>query len=167
MEIKVMKSILDANENVADEIRKMMQEKKIKLFNIIGSPGAGKTTVLETLIQKLKNKFRIGIIEGDCATDRDAQRLKKFDIPIVLINTESGCYLPSISIKNALGELDLDSLDIVFIENVGNLVCPAHFDVGENSKIAVASVTEGDDKPAKYPLLFSEAEIVILNKMDF
>ena len=166
MEIKVMKSILDANENVANDNRKLMEEKKIRLFNIIGSPGAGKTTILENIIGKLKDKFRIAVIEGDCATDRDAQRLKKFDIPIVLINTEGGCYLPSISIKNALAEIDLDDIDIVFIENVGNLVCPAHFDVGENIKIAVASVAEGDDKPAKYPLLFSEAKVVILNKID-
>ena len=166
MEIKVMKSIMDANQNKACEIRKLLKEKKTKMLNLIGSPGSGKTSLLEKTLEKIKDKYKIGIIEGDLATDRDAQRLKKYNFPIILINTEGGCYLPSITIEKAINELNLNDLDIIFIENVGNLVCPAHFDVGENTKIAVLSVTEGDDKPSKYPLLFRETEIVILNKID-
>jgi hydrogenase nickel incorporation protein HypB len=166
MEIKVMKSILDANDNLAVEVRAVLKEKNVRMFNLIGSPGAGKTTIMERTLEKLKGDFRIAIIEGDCATDKDAQRLKKYDVPIVMINTENGCYIPSVTIKRALGEINLSETDIVFIENIGNLVCPAHFDLGENAKVAVASVTEGDDKPAKYPLLFSQAEAVLLNKID-
>lgn len=166
MEIKVMKSVMDENQNKADEIRKLLKENNVKMINLIGSPGSGKTTLLEKTLEHLKNKYNIAVIEGDCATDRDAQRLKKYNIPIVLINTEGGCYLPSISIEKALKEIDLTDLDIIFIENVGNLVCPAHFDIGENAKIAILSVTEGDDKPGKYPLLFIEAKVVILNKID-
>ena len=166
MEIKVMKSVMDANQNRANEIRKMLKNKNVKMINLIGSPGSGKTSLLEKTLEKIKDKYKIGIIEGDLATDKDARRLNKYDIPIVLINTEGGCYLPSISIEKALKEFNINKLDIIFIENVGNLVCPAHFDVGENKKVAVLSVTEGDDKPSKYPLLFSETEIVILNKID-
>ena len=166
MEIKVMKSVMDANQSRANEIREILNKKNVKMINLIGSPGAGKTSLLEKTLEKIKDKFKIGIIEGDLATDKDAQRLNKYNIPIVLINTEGGCYLPSVSIEKALKEFDLDDLDIIFIENVGNLVCPAHFDVGENAKIAVLSVTEGDDKPSKYPLLFNQTEIVVLNKID-
>ena len=166
MEIKVMKSVMDANQSRANEIREILNKKNVKMINLIGSPGAGKTSLLEKTLERIKDKFKIGIIEGDLATDKDAQRLNKYNIPIVLINTEGGCYLPSVSIEKALKEFDLDDLDIIFIENVGNLVCPAHFDVGENAKIAVLSVTEGDDKPSKYPLLFNQTEIVVLNKID-
>lgn len=166
MEIKVMKSVLNESQNKADEIRKLLKEKNVKMINLVSSPGSGKTTLLEKTLEHLKDKYNIAVIEGDCATDRDAQRLKKYNIPIVLINTEGGCYLPSISIEKAINEFDLTDLDIIFIENVGNLVCPAHFDVGENVKVAILSVTEGDDKPGKYPLLFREAAVVILNKID-
>ena len=166
MEIKVMKSVMDANQNRANEIRKLLNEKNVKMINLIGSPGAGKTSLLEKTLENINNKYKIAIIEGDLATDKDAQRLKKYNVPIVLINTEGGCYLPSVSVEKALKEFSLDDLDLIFIENVGNLVCPAHFDVGENTKIAVLSVTEGDDKPSKYPLLFNETDIVILNKID-
>lgn len=166
MEIKVMKSVMDENQNKADEIRKLLKEKNVKMINLISSPGSGKTTLLEKTLEHQKNKYNIAVIEGDCATDKDAQRLKKYNVPIVLINTDGGCYLPSISIEKALKEFNLSELDIIFIENVGNLVCPAHFDVGENVKIALLSVTEGDDKPGKYPLLFREAKAVILNKID-
>ncbi|HQP48343.1 MAG TPA: hydrogenase nickel incorporation protein HypB [Spirochaetota bacterium] len=166
MEIKVMKNILNANQNKADEIKQHLKEKKVLMVNIIGSPGAGKTTLLEKTIESLKETYSIAVIEGDVATDRDARRLQKYDIPIVLINTDGACHLESISIQNALAEFDLDKTDIVFVENVGNLVCPAEFDIGEFAKIAVISVTEGDDKPEKYPLLFREAKAMILNKVD-
>jgi len=110
--------------------------------------------------------FRIGIIEGDITTDRDAQRLKRFGIPIVVINTEGGCHLDSHSISKVLNHFDLDNLDVIFVENVGNLICPSQFDLGETFKLAVVSVTEGDDKPEKYPMVFREAKALVLNKID-
>jgi len=166
MEIKIMKNILDRNQHRAEEVRKMLLSKKLLMVNIISSPGAGKTTLLERTCEVLGPKFRIGVIEGDITTDRDAQRLKKYNIPIVVINTEGGCHLDSHSIFKVLDSFDLDNLDVLFVENVGNLICPSQFDLGENFKIAVVSTTEGDDKPEKYPMLFREARAVILNKID-
>ena len=136
------------------------------MVNIISSPGAGKTTLLERTCEALGAKYRIGVIEGDITTDRDAQRLKKYNIPIVVINTEGGCHLDSNSISKVLDSFDLDNLDVLFVENVGNLICPSQFDLGESFKLAVVSTTEGDDKPAKYPMLFREAKAVLLNKID-
>ena len=161
-----MKRILKANEDKADEIRKTLAEKKILMVNLISSPGSGKTSLLDKTLGTLKNTYRMAVIEGDVATDRDAQRLKQHDLPIVLINTEGGCHLNSMSIEKALSELDLANLDIVFVENVGNLVCPSGFDLGEAAKVALVSVPEGEDKPIKYPMLFRKAEIVLLNKID-
>jgi hydrogenase nickel incorporation protein HypB len=166
MEIKIMKNILDRNQNKANEIRNLLTLKKILMVNIISSPGAGKTTLLERTCEVLGAKFRIGVIEGDITTDRDAQRLKKYNIPIVVINTEGGCHLDSNSISRVLDNFDLDNLDVLFVENVGNLICPSQFDLGESFKLAVVSTTEGDDKPAKYPMLFREAKAVLLNKID-
>jgi hydrogenase nickel incorporation protein HypB len=136
------------------------------MVNIISSPGAGKTTLLERTCEELGSKIRIGVIEGDITTDRDAQRLKKYNIPIVVINTEGGCHLDSHSISKVLPAFNLDNLDLLFVENVGNLICPSEFDLGETFKLAVVSITEGDDKPAKYPRLFREARAVLLNKTD-
>jgi hydrogenase nickel incorporation protein HypB len=136
------------------------------MVNIISSPGAGKTTLLERICEELSSKIRIGVIEGDITTDRDAQRLKKYNIPIVVINTEGGCHLDSHSISKVLDSFDLNNLDVIFIENVGNLICPSHYDLGESFKLAVVSTTEGDDKPGKYPMLFQEAKAVVLNKID-
>jgi hydrogenase nickel incorporation protein HypB len=166
MEIKVMKNILDRNQNKAGEVRTLLASKKVLMVNIISSPGAGKTTLLERTCEEIGSKFRIGVIEGDITTDRDARRLKKYDIPIVVINTEGGCHLDSHSISKALSNFDLDNLDVLFVENVGNLICPSQFDLGESFKIAVVSTTEGDDKPAKYPMLFRESMAVLLNKTD-
>ena len=166
MEIKVMKNILDRNQNKADEVRNLLTLKNVLMVNIISSPGAGKTTLLERTCEELGAKFRIGVIEGDITTDRDAQRLKKYNIPIVVINTEGGCHLDSHSISKVLDSFELDDLDILFVENVGNLICPSQFDLGEEFKIAVVSTTEGDDKPGKYPMLFREAKAVLLNKID-
>lgn len=166
MEIKIMKNILDRNQNKANEVRNSMKEKRVLMVNIISSPGAGKTTLLERTLEKLASEFRIGVIEGDITTDRDAQRLKRFGIPIVVINTEGGCHLDSHSISKVLPLFNLDDLDLLFVENVGNLICPSQFDLGETFKLAVVSTTEGDDKPAKYPMLFREAKAVLLNKID-
>jgi hydrogenase nickel incorporation protein HypB len=166
MEIKIMKNILDRNQNKANEVRSLLTMKKVLMVNIISSPGAGKTTLLERTCEALEGRFRIGVIEGDITTDRDAQRLKKYNIPIVVINTEGGCHLDSHSISKVLGSFDLDNLDVLFVENVGNLICPSQFDLGETFKLAVVSTTEGDDKPGKYPMLFREAIAVLLNKTD-
>jgi hydrogenase nickel incorporation protein HypB len=166
MEIKILKNILDRNQDKADEVRHLMREKNIRMVNLISSPGAGKTTLLERTCERLCGKVRIAVIEGDITTDLDGQRLKKYDIPIVVINTEGGCHLDSHSISRVLPEFDLDALDLIFVENVGNLICPSHFDLGETCKIAMVSTTEGDEKVIKYPMLFREAKAIILNKTD-
>lgn len=166
MEIKVLKRVLGANEDKARQIRERISQKRIFMVNLISSPGSGKTTLLEQSLRSLQDTYNMAVIQGDVATDKDAQRLKSFNAQIVLINTEGGCHLSSSSIERALNELDLENLDIVFIENVGNLVCPSGFDLGEHAKVAVVSTAEGDDKPAKYPMLFRQAKLVILNKMD-
>lgn len=166
MEIKIMKNILDRNQNKAAEVRNLLNGKNVIMVNIISSPGAGKTTLLEMTLAKITQCCRAGVIEGDITTDRDARRLQRFGIPIVVINTEGGCHLDSHSISKALSHFDLDKTDIIFVENVGNLICPSQFDLGETFKIAIVSTAEGDDKPAKYPMVFREARAVILNKTD-
>ena len=166
MEIKIRKNVLDRNKNKANEVRALLKEKNVLMVNMISSPGAGKTTLLEKTLENLKDRFKIAVIEGDITTDRDAQRLKGHGVPIVVINTEGGCHLDSHSISKVLPEFNLDKLDIIFVENVGNLVCPSHFDLGESFKLALVSTTEGDDKPIKYPMLFREANVILLNKID-
>jgi hydrogenase nickel incorporation protein HypB len=161
-----MKNILDRNQDMAAEVRSLMRTKNILMMNLISSPGAGKTTLLERTCEHLRDKFRIAVIEGDITTDRDGRRLEKYGIPIVVINTEGGCHLDSHSIFKALSAFDLNDLDIIMVENVGNLICPSHFDLGENLKVAMVSTTEGDDKVIKYPMLFREARAIILNKTD-
>lgn len=161
-----MRNVLDKNQNKADEIRQLLQEKQITMFNFISSPGSGKTTILELICQEFVKKTRLGIIEGDAYTDRDAKRLAIYDVPVIQINTEGTCHLDSHSINKALEQLNLDDLDIIIVENVGNLICPTAFDLGEHYRIAVVSTTEGDDKPIKYPMLFRESHAVILNKTD-
>ena len=166
MEIKVLKRVMGANEDKASQIRELLAEKKVLMLNMISSPGSGKTSLLEKSLQLLQGRYNVAVIEGDVATDKDARRLERFGAPIVLINTEGGCHLSSPTIEKALSQLDLDLIDLVLIENVGNLVCPSGFDLGEYAKVAVVSTAEGDDKPSKYPMLFRQAELVILNKID-
>lgn len=166
MEITVMRNILDRNQNKAGEVRNLLRRENILMFNFISSPGAGKTTLLERTIGELNDECRMAVIEGDITTDRDARRLQKYNIPVTLINTEGGCHLDSHSISKALSSFNLHEIDVILIENVGNLICPSQFDLGENFKIALISTAEGDDKPAKYPMLFREAEAIILNKTD-
>lgn len=161
-----MQNVLQANAEKAAEIRTLLKQKKIFMANLISSPGSGKTTLLEKTLPLLQKKYRVAVIEGDVETDRDAKRLEGYGVPIALINTSGACHLESVSIEKAFTALDLDNLDLIFVENVGNLVCPAEFDIGENVKVAIASTPEGDDKPQKYPLLFREAAVVILNKID-
>jgi hydrogenase nickel incorporation protein HypB len=166
MEITIMKRILGRNEDKAAEVRGLLESVNVIMVNFISSPGAGKTTLLERTLEALSSEFRTAVIEGDITTDRDARRLQRFDVPIVLINTEGGCHLDSDSISRALGSFSLEEMDVIFVENVGNLVCPSQFDLGETFKVAVVSTTEGDDKPAKYPMIFREARAVLLNKID-
>lgn len=166
MEIRVLKNVLDKNMNQAEKNRQTLMKYGIKMVNFISSPGAGKTTLLEKTIPALQETRKVGVIEGDAYTSKDAERLQQFNIPIVQINTEGTCHLDSYSIENAFAELDLKKLDLILVENVGNLICPTAFDLGEDFRVAVLSATEGDDKPAKYPMLFRQAKAVVLNKTD-
>ena len=166
MQIKIMQNVLQANAKKAAEIRRFLQEKKILMVNLISSPGSGKTALLEKTLPFLKEKYRVAVIEGDVDTAKDAERLEKYGVPIALINTSGACHLESVSIEKAFTAFDMNNLDLIFVENVGNLVCPAEFDIGEDVKVAILSTPEGDDKPMKYPLLFREANLVVLNKTD-
>ncbi len=164
MKIHMEQEILQENEDQARMNHEMFGNTLV--LNLIGSPGCGKTTILEKTLDALAGEFRIGVIEGDIYTAKDAERIEKKNIPVVQCNTAGGCHLSAGITAKAAEDLPLADLDILFIENVGNLVCPAEFDLGEDAKIAVLSTVEGDDKPAKYPLLFQEAKAVILNKWD-
>lgn len=164
MKIDVMQDVKAVNAAYAEANRKKL--KNIFTVNIISSPGAGKTTLLEKLVQKLADKVNIAVIEGDLATARDAQRVQACGIPAIQINTNGGCHLDAKMIANVLPGFDLDKLDLLIIENVGNLVCPADFDLGEDLKIVLLSVAEGGDKPIKYPIIFLKASLAIINKID-
>jgi len=166
MEIKVVKKILEANEVIASQNRRLFREKGIYVVNLMGSPGAGKTTLLERTLKHLKDKKRIGVIEGDIATSRDAERIANHAIHTVQINTGGACHLDGNMVRGGIGEFDLDQIDILIVENVGNLVCPAEFKIGENDKVMIISVPEGDDKPEKYPLMFQVSSVLLLNKID-
>jgi len=166
MEIPVIRNILEANSNIAGDLRTLFAHRGILALNLISSPGAGKTSLLECTLKTLQSEFRMAVIEGDLQTDNDARRVAATGAQAVQINTEGGCHLDAAMIRAALAHFDLAKLDILFIENVGNLVCPVEFDCGEDDKIALLSVTEGDDKPEKYPLLFNLASALVLNKVD-
>ena len=166
MEVKVIKNILEANEVIASQNRRLFAEKGIYVLNLMGSPGAGKTTLLERTLEHLKDKRRAGVIEGDVATSRDAERIAAHAIPTVQINTGGACHLDGNMVRGGIEGLDLDQLDLLLVENVGNLVCPAGFQIGEDDKAMVISVTEGDDKPEKYPLMFQVSSVLLLNKID-
>ena len=166
MEVKVMKNILGENEKIAEENRKFFRDKKVFVLNLMGSPGSGKTTLLEKTLSKLTDKINVAVIEGDLFTARDAERIERQNIPVVQINTAGGCHLDAPMVRRAAESLNLDAIDLLIVENVGNLVCPAEFDIGENMKAVVLSITEGDDKPLKYPLIFKESSACVLNKID-
>ncbi|MEF3696223.1 hydrogenase nickel incorporation protein HypB [Desulfolutivibrio sp.] len=166
MQIPVIRNILEANARVSDDLKRLFAEKGILALNLMSSPGAGKTTLLERTLTDLASEFSMAVIEGDLQTDNDAQRVAATGAQAVQINTEGGCHLTSAQVLAACKELNLIGLDILFIENVGNLVCPAEFDVGEDHKITLLSVTEGDDKPEKYPLMFNISSALLLNKTD-
>jgi len=167
MEVKVVRQILEWNENCHNELVKEFDDKKTLVLNIMGSPGAGKTTFIKKLIEKLKYKYSFAVIEGDVAGTIDAEDIANMGVPVVQLNTDGACHIEAMSIKNIIPEFDLDKIDILIVENIGNLVCPAEFDIGEHLKIAILSIPEGDDKVEKYPLLFSRSDALVLTKHDF
>lgn len=166
MEVQVMQDILGKNDRIAAENQALFADKKIFALNLMGSPGSGKTSLLEKTMAALKDELKMAVIEGDLFTSKDADRIAKYDVPVIQINTSGGCHLDAPMVQKVLREMDLDALDLLIIENVGNLVCPAEFNVGEDEKGVVLSITEGDDKPMKYPLIFKESAVTVLNKVD-
>ncbi|MHC4508182.1 MAG: hydrogenase nickel incorporation protein HypB [Planctomycetota bacterium] len=164
--VDIGKKILRENEKYAFENIMFLAERKKLCLNMISSPGSGKTTILTRTIDELKGKLRIGVIEGDIQTDIDAERIRATKAPVVQINTEGACHLSAAQISAALKNLPVEDLDLIFIENVGNLVCPSAFELGESGKIVVLSVAEGDDKPAKYPAIFAKSKVLLINKID-
>lgn len=166
MKVKVVTRILEANDRIAEENRKTFKDAGVYVVNLMGAPGAGKTTLLERTIRELKPHLKIGVIEGDIVGSDDAERIGALDVPVVQINTGGACHLDANMINEVLSELPLKDLDLLIIENVGNLVCPAEFRVGEDIKMMVLSIAEGHDKPLKYPLMFRESSALVLNKMD-
>lgn len=166
MEIKIVRQIMEWNENCHVELQAYLNEKKVLMINVMGSPGTGKTTFIIKLIESLRNEYNIGVIEADIAGKIDAEKIANMGIPVVQLNTDGACHIEALAIKNMLPEFDLDKLDIMIIENIGNLVCPAEFDIGEDLKLAILSIPEGDDKVEKYPLMFTRADGLILSKYD-
>lgn len=166
MKIPVVKNVLDANDRLATENKALFEKHKVYVVNLMSSPGAGKTTLVERTIEALRDRYRIGVIEGDIQDTCDADRIAKLGVPVVQINTGGACHLDGNMIREALPAFDLGALDLMIIENVGNLVCPAEFKVGENDKVMILSVPEGSDKPGKYPLMFRESSVLIINKTD-
>ena len=166
MEIKVVRNILEANEVIASQNSALFAEKGVYVLNLMGSPGAGKTTLLERTVEHLKDTRKIAVIEGDIETSRDAERIADHAIPTVQINTGGACHLDGNMVRSGLKALDLDQIDLLIVENVGNLVCPAEFKIGEHHKVMIISVTEGDDKPLKYPLMFQVSSVLLVNKID-
>ncbi len=166
MKVKVVTRILEANDRIAEENRRRFHNAGVYVVNLMGAPGAGKTTLLERTIQAIKPYLKIGVIEGDIVEFDDAERIGALEVPVVQINTGGACHLDANMINEVLDELPLRDLDMLIIENVGNLVCPAEFKVGEDMKMMVLSIAEGHDKPLKYPLMFRESSALVLNKID-
>ena len=166
MKLKLANKILTANERIAEGNRKSFDDRGIFVINLISSPGAGKTTLLETTIRTLGDEVNLGVIEGDIMGTDDAERIDRLGVPVVQINTGGACHLDASMISDVLDELPLDSIRLLFIENVGNLVCPAEFKLGEDIKVAILSLTEGHDKPLKYPIIFQESKALLISKID-
>jgi hydrogenase nickel incorporation protein HypB len=166
----VQENVLDANDTLARANRDSFDRAGTYTINMMSSPGAGKTALLERTLERLRGRLRLGVLEGDVQTTLDADRLARFHIPLVQVNTDPGfggeCHLDANMVRSGLGELPLDDIDVLIIENVGNLVCPAEFRVGEDVRVMVYSVTEGEEKPLKYPLMFRSADLVLVNKVD-
>ncbi|AJC11667.1 MAG: hydrogenase nickel incorporation protein HypB [Berryella intestinalis] len=166
MQIDLKQPILDKNDSLAAELRQRFDEHHVYVLNLLASPGSGKTSTILATIDALRDEFNIAVIEGDIASSVDAEKIKNQGIPAVQINTGGACHLESAMLKRAIDVLDLSRLDLIIIENVGNLVCPTDFYLGENSKVMILSVPEGHDKPLKYPGVFQASDAVILNKVD-
>jgi hydrogenase nickel incorporation protein HypB len=164
--ITIERKILEKNEEIANANRRFFQAQGIFVVNIVSSPGAGKTTILERCLERLKPELRIAVVEGDVQTDFDAQRVARYDVPVVQVVTRGGCHLEARLVQDAISRMDLDDVRLLVIENVGNLVCPANFDLGEACKIVVLSTTEGADKPLKYPNMFRQSSVLLINKID-
>ena len=164
--VEIYRNVLEKNDEIAEENRKIYKEKNLFVCNLLSSPGSGKTLVMERVAERFENKVPLGVIAGDVQTDNDAKRLDKHSIQTVQIITNGGCHLDARMVQKALNKIDLDSLKVLFIENVGNLVCPAGFNLGEEKKIVIMSTTEGEDKPLKYPSMFLAADVMIINKID-
>lgn len=166
LNIKVYKDLMGENETWAARTRELLARQGLVMVNLIGSPGSGKTLLLEKLIARMKSRLNIAVLEGDVETTRDAERIGRTGVPVSQLLTGGACHLEAKLVHHALLDLPLAELDAVVVENVGNMVCPAEFDIGEHAKVAVLSVAEGEDKPLKYPLLFREAKAVVLTKID-
>ncbi|MBU0993777.1 MAG: hydrogenase nickel incorporation protein HypB [Proteobacteria bacterium] len=168
-EIKIVRRVLDVNEAMAAQNRKRFSEKGIFVLNVMSSPGSGKTTTLVKTLNAIKDDIKSAVIVGDICTTNDADRLSETGVPVVQVNTDEfggDCHLTALVIENAFSSLDTDDIDLLIVENIGNLVCPAEFDIGEDARAVILSVTEGEDKPLKYPLMFRESDIALLNKID-
>ena len=166
MKINVMQDVLQANDRIAGENQQLFRKNRNLVLNLMSSPGAGKTSLLEKTAEKLAGKLRLGVVVGDIETSRDADRISKFHVPAIQLTTGTACHLDANMVASALPHLQLDEIDVLVVENVGNLVCPAEFIVGEDYKIMILSVTEGDEKPLKYPLMFKESSLMLINKVD-
>ena len=166
VEVQVMQDILGENDKVAAAVHERLASQRVFVLNLLGSPGSGKTTLLEKTMAALKDEMKMAVIEGDLFTSKDADRIARHGVPVIQINTSGGCHLDAPMVEKALADLPTEGLDLLVIENVGNLVCPAEFALGEDAKAVVLSVTEGNDKPMKYPLIFKESALTILNKID-
>jgi len=164
--ITIERKVLAKNDEIAAENRTLFERHGILVFNLVSSPGSGKTSILERTLEHLGTELKVAVIEGDVQTDLDAQRIARYNVPAVQIVTRGGCHLDASLIRDALQKLDLSKIDLLIIENVGNLVCPANYDLGEAFKIVVVSTTEGEDKPLKYPGMFRSASVLIINKTD-
>ena len=164
--ISVLQDLMSENDHVAAHNRQHFDNHNVLAINLMSSPGSGKTALLETTIQQLKQQFRIAVIEGDLETENDAERIRKQGVAAIQITTGNACHLDAHMLHEAVHKLSLADLDIVFIENVGNLVCPASFDLGQHLNVTLLSVTEGDDKPAKYPVMFRASDLMLLSKTD-
>ncbi len=166
MEIKVLKDILSANEQIAQRNRQLLDSNNVFAVNVMSSPGAGKTSLVLETVRRLRGKTKIGVIEGDIASSLDAEKVGKEGVPVIQINTGGECHLDANMVNTALSNMPLQDIELLLIENVGNLVCPAEFALGEHRKILVSSTPEGDDKPFKYPLMFHKVDAVLINKID-
>ena len=166
MEIKVMHQVMAWNEDVSDAVKAKLAQHQVCLVNVMGSPGAGKTSLITEMIRRLRGSFSIGVIEGDITGQIDAEKIAALQIPAVQLNTDGACHIEAMSIQHILPQFVLDATDLLFVENIGNLVCPAEFDIGENFRLTVLSIPEGDDKVAKYPLMFTDTDCLALTKCD-